>query len=91
VLAPQSEEEEEEKSMSHSPYSSVVWSCTRSNVSHAVSVVCPRKVYWQPVKWILCYLQSATDVGSVFDRGSGIDSSVIGYVDLDDAGDLVVT
>jgi hypothetical protein len=40
---------------------------------------------------MLCYLQGATGVGSVFDRGSGIGSNVIGYVDSDYASDLVVT
>jgi hypothetical protein len=58
---------------------------------HVVSVVCPGKVHWRAVKWILRYLWSATDVGSVFDRDSGIGSIVIGYVDSNDAGYLVVT
>jgi hypothetical protein len=31
------------------------------------------------------------DVGSIFDEGTGIDFSVIGSVDSDYAGDLVVT
>jgi hypothetical protein len=65
--------------------------CIRPDVSHAVSVVCPRKVHWQAVKWILRYLWSATDVGSIIDKDNGIGSSVIGYVDLDDTDDLVVT
>jgi hypothetical protein len=51
----------------------------------------PGKVHWQAVKLILCYLQGVTGVGSIFDRGSGIDSSVIGYVDSDYASDLVIT
>ena len=51
----------------------------------------PGKVYWQAVKLIFCYLQGATGVGSILDRGSGIGSSVIGYVDSDYAGDLVMT
>jgi hypothetical protein len=40
------------------------------------------------VKWILHYLWGTTDVGLVYDRGSGISSSVIGYVDSNYAGDL---
>jgi hypothetical protein len=51
----------------------------------------PGKVHWQAVKLILCYLQGATGVGSIFDRGSGIDSNVIGYIDSDYASDLVIT
>jgi len=39
---------------------------------------------------ILRYFRSATNVGSVFDRHSGISSNVIGYVDSDYDGDLVV-
>jgi hypothetical protein len=89
VLSLQSEDKEH--SISHVPYSSVVWSCTRPDVSHAISVVCPGKVHWRAVKWILCYLQSAIDVDSAFDKDSGIGSSVIGYVDSNDVGDLVVT
>jgi hypothetical protein len=37
---------------------------------------------------ILLYLWGTTDVGLVNDRGCGIGSSVIGYVDSDYAGDL---
>jgi hypothetical protein len=59
VLAPQSEEEH---SMLHVPYSSVVGSCTRPDIPQADNVVSPRKVYWQAVKWILCYLQGATNL-----------------------------
>jgi hypothetical protein len=63
----------------------------RPDVSHVVSVVGPGKVHWPAVKWILHYLRGATNVGLVFDRDSGIDFSVIGYVDSDYDGDLVVT
>jgi hypothetical protein len=97
ALAPQSEEEEQ--FMSRVPYSSAVGSimyamvCTRPDISQAVSVVSrymanPGKVHWQAVKWILRYLRGTTNVGLVYDRGSGINSSVIGYVDSDYAGDL---
>jgi hypothetical protein len=34
------------------------------------------------------YLRGTIDVGLVYDRGNGISSSVIGYVDSDYAGDL---
>jgi hypothetical protein len=97
ALALQSEEEEQ--FMSCVPYSSAVGSimyamvCTRPDISQAVSVVSrfmanPGKVHWQAVKWILRYLRGTTDVGLVYHRGSGISSSVIGYVDLDYASDL---
>jgi hypothetical protein len=43
VLAPQSEEE---RSMSHVPYSTVVGSCTLLDISQPVNVVSPCKVYW---------------------------------------------
>jgi hypothetical protein len=97
ALAPQSEEEEQ--FMSRVPYSSAVGSimyamvCTRPDISQAVSVVSrymanPGKVHWQAVKWILRYLRGTTNVGLVYDRGSDINSSVIGYVDSDYAGDL---
>jgi hypothetical protein len=51
----------------------------------------PEKVHLQAVKLIFCYLQGATSVGLVFDRGSGINSNVIRYVNTDYAGDLVMT
>ena len=70
---------------------SCVMVCLCPDVSHVVSVVSPEKVHWQTVKWILCYLWGATSVGSIFDRGSGIGSNVIGYVDSDYVSDLVVT
>jgi hypothetical protein len=40
------------------------------------------------VKWILCYLRGTTDVELVYDRGNGVSSSVIGYVDSDYVSDL---
>jgi len=55
ALAPQSEEEEE-RSMLHVTYSSVVGSCTNLDISQAVSVFSPCKVYWQTMKLILRYL-----------------------------------
>ena len=63
----------------------------RPNVSHAFSVVSIDKVYWSIVKWIFRCLQDAPNVGSIFDRDIGIGFSVIGYVDSNYAGDLVVT
>jgi hypothetical protein len=83
--------------MLHLPYSSAfvrivyVMVHIRSDVSHAVSVVGPGKVHWPVVKWILHYLWGVTNVGLVFDKGSGIRFNVIGYVDSDYACDLVVT
>jgi len=89
VLAPQNEEDE--CSMSHVPYSNVVGSCTRLDISQAVSVVSHCKVYWQAMKWILCYLQGATIFGLVFDKCSCISSNVILCVDSDCAGHLIAT
>jgi hypothetical protein len=40
------------------------------------------------VKWIFRYLWRTTNVGLVYDRGSDISSSVIGYVDSNYASDL---
>ena len=40
------------------------------------------------MKWILSYLRGTTDIGLVYDSGSGIGFSVIGYVNSDYAGDL---
>jgi hypothetical protein len=83
--------------MSHLPYSSVFVSIMYvmvhicSDVSHVVSVVGPGKVHWPVVKWIFRYLWGVTNVGLVFDKGSGIRFNVIGYVDSDYACDLVVT
>jgi hypothetical protein len=94
VLAQQSEDNE--CFMSHLPYSSAfesimyVMVCICPYVSHAVSVVGPDKVHWPAMKCIPRCLQGVTDVGLVFDKGSGIRSSVIGYVNSDYAGDLVV-
>jgi len=94
LLAQQSKEKK--CFLSHVPYSSAFGSimrvlvCIRLDASHPVSVVCPEKVHWRAVKMILRYFRSATNVGSVFDRHSGISSNVIGYVDSDYDGDLVV-
>ena len=97
MSAPQNEEEEQ--FMSRVPYSSVVGSimyamvCTYPYISQAVSVVSrymanSGKVHRQAVKWIFRYLWGTTDVGLVYDRGSGISSNVIGYVDSEYVGDL---
>jgi len=85
--------------MSHVPYSSAIGSimyamvCTRPDISQAISVVShdmanSRKVHWKAVKWILRYLRGTTNIGLVYDKGSGVNSHVIGYVDSDYAGDL---
>ncbi|KAF2319263.1 hypothetical protein GH714_014316 [Hevea brasiliensis] len=50
-------------------------------------MVCPGKEHWQVVKCILRYLKSTTNVGLTFD-GAKMSYSVVGYVDLDFAGDL---
>jgi hypothetical protein len=87
----------EECFMSHLYYFNVFGSimyaleCIRLDILTVVSVVNPSKVYWQAMNLIFRYLQSAIDIGLVFDKDSDIDSSVIGYVDSDNVGDLVVT
>jgi hypothetical protein len=97
TLAAQSEEEEQ--FMSRGPYSNAVESimyamvCTRPNISQVVSVVSRymanlSKLHWQAMKWIFWYLRGTTNVSLVYDRGYGIGSSVIGYVDSDYAGDI---
>jgi hypothetical protein len=44
----------------------------------------PGKVRGQLVKWILRYLRDTTNVGLVYDICNGIDSSVIGFVEISD-------
>jgi hypothetical protein len=83
---------EDEQFMSRVPYSSAVGSimyamvCTCTDISQVVSIVSrymanPNNVHWQSVKWIVRYLRGTINVGLVYDRGSCIGSSVIGYVD----------
>jgi hypothetical protein len=78
--------------MSHVAYSSAVGSimyamvCTNPDISQAASVFSRYmanldKVHWQAVKWILCFLWGVIDFGLVFDKDSGLVSSVIRYVD----------
>ncbi|KAF2298814.1 hypothetical protein GH714_028142 [Hevea brasiliensis] len=45
-------------------------------------MVCPRKEYWQVVKWILRYLKGTIDVGLTLDMAK-ISDSVVGYGDSD--------
>jgi hypothetical protein len=65
--------------------------CIRQDISHAISIVSPCKVYWQAMKLILHYLRGTTNNCLVFNRDSDIDFSVIGYVNSDYTDDLVVT
>ncbi|KAF2298829.1 hypothetical protein GH714_028213 [Hevea brasiliensis] len=87
--------DEEMEHMSSVPYSSTVGSiiyamvCTQPDVSHAVSIVsrymvCPRKEYWQVVKWILRYLKGTIDIGLTLDMAK-ISDLVVGYGDSDRA------
>ncbi|KAH9688516.1 hypothetical protein KPL70_015148 [Citrus sinensis] len=89
----------ERKYMLEVPYSNAVGSlmyvmvCTRSDISHAVSIVSrymhnPGKGHWQAVKWILRHIQKTMDVGLLFERDDTLGKGVIGYVDSDYAGDL---
>ncbi|KAK3012368.1 hypothetical protein RJ639_012260 [Escallonia herrerae] len=66
--------------------------CTRSDISHAVSMVSrymgnPGKKHWDEVKWIFRYLAGSTNFGIMFDR-DGAKGEVSGFVDFDYAGDL---
>ena len=65
--------------------------CTRSDISHAISVVSrymadPGKEHWNVVKWIFKYLTGTRDFGILFDQRAS--TEVVGYVDSDYAGDL---
>ncbi|KAE8683930.1 hypothetical protein F3Y22_tig00111166pilonHSYRG00365 [Hibiscus syriacus] len=66
--------------------------CTRPDLAYVVSQVCkymskPGKQHWEAVKWIFRYLKGTVGHGIVF--GSQQDNHlVVGYVDLDYAGDL---
>ena len=93
-LAPKTTEEE--SYMAKVPYSSAVGSlmyamvCTRSDISHAVSVVSrymanPGKAHWHAVKCIFQYLQDTIDTFLEFGRQ---EDSLCGYVDSDYAEDL---
>lgn len=85
------------KYMSHVPYTSAVGSlicsivCTRSNISHVVSVCrymeCPEKAHCQAVKLILRYLKGTVDVGLMFDKTGGLNGCAIGFVNFDYTGD----
>nr|GEV25340.1 retrotransposon protein, putative, Ty1-copia subclass [Tanacetum cinerariifolium] len=81
------------------PYSSAVGSlmyamvCTRPDLAHAVSVVSrfmanPGKAHWKAVKWILRYLNGASNICLVYD-GNGYGNGLVGYEDTDYGGDLV--
>lgn len=88
--------EEDAAYMSYVPYSSAVGSlmyamiCTYPNIAHAVSVVScymsnPGKEHCLAVKSILWYLKGTTGLSLNFGRCC---SKLMGFVDLDYAGDL---
>lgn len=67
--------------------------CIPINISQAISVVShyianAGKVHQQAVKQILWYLYDTKNVSLVYDISTGINSSVIGYVNSDNAGNL---
>jgi hypothetical protein len=89
---------EETEDMSKVPYVSAVGClmytmvCTRPDLAHTVSVVSkymanPGKYHWDVVKQIFRYLKGTTNYGITFVRQKS-DLSVVGYVDVDYAGDL---
>ena len=45
-------------------------------------------MHCQIVNWILQYLQSTINFGSIYDRSFNIGNSVIDYVDYDYVGDI---
>ncbi|XP_070003518.1 secreted RxLR effector protein 161-like [Nicotiana sylvestris] len=83
--------------MSRVPYTNVVGSlmyamvCTRPDIAQVVRVISrymhnPGKEHWQGVKWILRYIHNTVDVWLVFEHEGN--QSIVGYCDLDFAGDL---
>ena len=97
LLPPRTNEECEY--MAQIPYVSLVGSlmyamvCTRLDISQAISMVSrymhdPGKGHWQAVKWILRYIVGTTDLGLKFERDDLVGRQLVGFVDLDYAGDL---
>ncbi|KAE8731199.1 SWI/SNF-related matrix-associated actin-dependent regulator of chromatin subfamily A member [Hibiscus syriacus] len=89
----------EREYMSKVPYASVVGSLmyamvyTRPDISQAVGVVSrymhdPGKEHWEAMKWILRYILNTVDIGLVFQQDKQDGQCVVGYCDLDYAGDL---
>ena len=89
---------EEIEDMSKVPYASAVGClmyaivCIRPDLAYVVSVVSkymanPGKQHRDAVKWIFRYLKGTTDYGITFVRQKSV-LSVVGYVDVDYAGDL---
>ncbi|KAG8480499.1 hypothetical protein CXB51_024647 [Gossypium anomalum] len=88
--------DDEIENMSHVPYSSAVGSlmyaivCSYPDLSYVVSAISRYMVnlgkeHWKIVQWILRYLRGTIDVCLQFGRTR---DGVIGYVDVDFAGDL---
>lgn len=78
------------------PYVSTIGSlmyamvCMRPDIAHAIGVVrrymsCPRKLYWDAVKWIVRYLLGTKGKCLELGRGS---MEVHMYIDADMGGDL---
>lgn len=93
-----SEAKEQEK-MENILYSNVVGSvmycmvCTRPDLTYSASMVSrymanPGKMHWYAAKWILRYLKQTKRVGLLFTKTELADEALVGYVDLDFAGDL---
>ena len=90
---------EEERYMSRVPYACDVGSlmyamvCTCPDFAYAVSVVNrfmskPGKEHWKAVRWILRYLRGTSKYGLMFDQRAANPGQVVGFSDLDFAGDL---
>ena len=93
-----SKNEKEIEDMSKVPYASVVGClmyvmvCAMPNLAHVVSTVSkymtnPGREHWNVMKWILRYLNGTARYGILFTRQHG-DNSVVGYVDLNYAGNI---
>ena len=90
--------DKEIEDMAKVPYASAVGClmyamvCTRPDLAHAVSQVCkymskPGRRHWEAVKWIFRYLKGTVGHGIIFGSQQD-DPLVVGYVDLNYAGDL---
>ncbi|KAL5555231.1 hypothetical protein UlMin_037467 [Ulmus minor] len=91
--------EMEMKSVESIPYASAVGSlmyamvCTRPDLAYSASLVSrfmsnPGGGHWEAVKWILRYVKGASDVGLLYKQCEGSGAKLMGYVDVDYAGDL---
>lgn len=65
---------------------------TRFDLLHVVSLVSrymanPKKEYWSSVKGILKYIKGTLNMELVYSKGSTKERVIMGYIDVDYAGD----